>query len=181
MCGTVGLGYTLNVMNLLQNNKREKKGLDSAVSLIEWRFLEKKEVYSYDKVLLVLLLGLAASILSILVKTYILSALFFIATLILIWSGRRPQKKRVFAITSEGFFLDDDFLSLEEVQNFNIIDIPGERAHLILRVRRIVFVNEVVPIYDVDIEKIRSTLKKLGIIEDEDLEPGPLERLVSFI
>ncbi len=166
----------------VQEEKNERRYLpDDVKPLVSWQLEEEKKAYSKDKELLVILVGAGAVILAILVETYIFAVLLAVATCLFTYIGRQKPKKMTFSITDIGLFLDDDFLQLEEVHNFNIIDDPGERARLLLGVQKMVHVNEIVPIYDTDIEQIKTTLKDLGIKEDETLEPSILDHLVKFI
>ena len=91
------------------------------------------------------------------------------------------HQELLFNITEIGVFLENDFLILEEIQSFNIIDDPGARARLLLRVEKIITMNEIVPIYDVDIQEIEDAFKELNIQKDETLEPGILDHLNFLI
>ena len=78
-------------------------------------------------------------------------------------------------------FLENDFLSLEEIQGFNIIDDPGVRARLILRINKIIDVNEIVPIYDVNIQEIERAMEELNIERNEELEPNIFDMIAQII
>lgn len=148
---------------------------------MQWQFTEEKKEYSKDKELLVILIGAAAAILAILAKTYIFSALLILATVTLVHIHRKKPRTMIFAVTDIGLFLDDDFVELEHIKGFNIIDDPGKTARLILKVERIIHMNEIIPIYDVNMEDIERVLRELNIEKDELLEPTVMDHLASIL
>ena len=77
--------------------------------------------------------------------------------------------------------MDDDFVETEYIKGFNIIDDPGERARLIVKIEKIININEIIPIYDTNIQDIESALTKLEIPKEEALEPTPLDQLATMI
>ena len=154
---------------------------EDAVSLVRWNLSEEKVPYSRDKKLLIVLIGFGGAVLAIFANSFIFAVLLVIASVVFVLLGKRESQTLTFAITDIGFFLDDDFLPLDEVHSFNIIDVPGARAQLLLRSQKIIYINEIVPIYDVDIEKIQQTLKQLNIPEDETLEPDVFDWIASFV
>lgn len=161
-----------------KRSRRKEPTPDTTKSLIEWRLLEEKKEYSRDKELLIALIGAASVTLTIMAETYVFSALLVIATGMFIYLGRQEPKTRLFSITEEGIFLDNDFIEREEIKEYNIIDDPGERARLILRIKKVIDMNEIIPIYDVDMTRIEKILKTLGVRKDEDLVPNALDRLI---
>ena len=109
------------------------------------------------------------------------AALLIIATGVFIYIGRQQAKTLMFSITDIGLFLADDFLRLDEIQGFNIIDDPGARARLILRLDKTMRVNEIIPIYDMHIADIEEALEGLGIQRDETLEPNLLDQITQVV
>ena len=154
---------------------------DTPTSLVQWQLIEERWGYTKDKEILLILIGSGATILAIIAKTYILAALIIIATGVFTYLGRQKTKKKLFNITSTGVFLENDFLPIEEIHGFNIIDDPGERARLILEIERMIHINEVVPIYDVHITEIEAALKELGIKKKKELKQNIFDHLVKFI
>ena len=150
-------------------------------SLVQWRFTEEKKVRSADKELLIAIVGITAAILAIIAKTYIFSVLLLVATTTLVFTHRKEPKKMLFNITNIGLFLDDDFVELACIKGFNIINDPGDRARLILKVERVVHMNEILPIYDVNIEDIEGAFTRLGVPKEETLGPTVLDYLTSVI
>ena len=161
-------------------NNATKKPKDMT-ALVQWQLLEEKGAHSKDKELLIGLIGAGMVVLGIIVESYIFSLLTIIATGMFIYISRQKPKKRLFTISDIGIFLDEDFLACEEIEGFNIIDDPGARARLVLQVKKIIHINEIVPIYDIQIEKIEHALKKIHIPKNEELKPGILDRITVFI
>ena len=150
-------------------------------SLVRWEFTEEKKKHSRDRELLVIVLGLASAVLAVMAKTYVFALLLVLATLTLVHIHRKKPRKLMFNITEVGLFLDDDFVDLAHIKGFNIIDDPGETARLILKIERIIHINEIIPIYDVRIEDISGALMRLGIPKEEALEPTLLDYLTSVV
>ena len=98
-----------------------------------------------------------------------------------VYIGRQKPKTLLFDITTAGVFLENDFLPKENICSFNIIDDPGERARLLLRVRKGIEVNEIIPVYDTAMERIESALKEINIPKDETLERSFLDYIALFI
>ena len=154
---------------------------DGTESLVRWRLTEEKKEYSRDRELVFILIGLAGVIIAVLLTSYIFAALLLLATIVFIHANRQKPKNLNFNITTIGIFLENDFLPTEEIKSFNIIDDPGERARLVLKIEKIVQVNEVVPIYDVNIRQIEDALNKLNIPKQEDLELSLLDRVTTAV
>ncbi len=171
------MGYT-EPMNTAPKYKHKP---DDIQALVQWQLLEEKGVYSRDKELLIILIGAGAAILAVITETYIFALLVGIATGMFVYIGRQNPKKHLFTIADIGVFLDDDFLSFEEIHGFNIIDDPGARARLILKIQKIIYINEIVPIYDVQIDKIEHALKEMNIPKDETLRPNLLDRITLSV
>ena len=162
--------------------RREQKERKFENHLVQWRLLSEKKTFTKDKEILLGLIGVAGMILSIIFENYTFAALLFVATVAFILLGRQKQKKKLtFKITNSGIMLDDDFIPIEEIKSFNIIDDPGARARLILKIEKIIHTREIVPIYDVDSKKIEGVFKKLGIEKEEDMIPGTLDTMTRLI
>ena len=174
------------------NKKSEKKNVDTEQipeeiipekleSLVQWKFTEEQKGRSADKELFIAVIGIAAAVLAIMAKTYIFSVLLLLATATLVFMNRKGSKEMLFNITNIGLFLDDDFVELAYVKGFNIIDDPGECARLILKVEKVVHINEIIPIYDVHIDDIERALTQLEVPKEETLKPTILDYLASVI
>ena len=155
--------------------------VENVKSLVQWQFTEEKKTSSKDKELLVIIVCIAIAILAALAKTPILSVLLLISAVTLVKIMRKPAKNLLFNITPIGLFLDEDFVELECVKGFNIIDDPGDCARLILKVEKIVHINEIIPIYDVNITDIERALETLEIPREEELEPTIMDKLTTAI
>ena len=149
--------------------------------LVRWQLLEETEAYSRDKVIFTVLVGAAAAVFAVIAETYVFAALLLFATAFFVYVGRQGPRTLSFAVTDIGVFLENDFLSLEEIQGFNIIDDPGVRARLILRINKIIDVNEIVPIYDVNIQEIERAMEELNIERNEELEPNIFDKIAQII
>ena len=161
--------------------QREERGAVAVKPYVQWHLLEEKRRYSKDREILIGLIGLTAIILTSIFENYTFAALLFVATSVFILLGRQKPKKMTFKITERGILLDDDFIPIEEIKSFNIIDDPGVRARLILKIEKIVVIKEVVPIYDVNIQKIEAVLKRLNIEKEEVLQIGALEKMTHLL
>lgn len=161
-----------------EKNKRNAEGVES---LIKWQFTEEKKVYTGDKQMLIIIIGAGAVLLAIIVKNYIFGALLTLATITLISAMKKKPRHLLFNITPIGMFMDNDFIETKCIKGFNIIDDPGSRARLILKIERIVHINEIIPIYDIDIQDIERTLINLEIPKEETLEPTPIDHLTAMI
>ena len=150
-------------------------------SLIKWQFTEEKKTYTKDKELLFIIIGIGAILLAIIIKNYIFAALLALATVTIIGAVRKEPKHMLFNITPIGIFMDDDFVETGRIKGFNIIDDPGNRARLILKIERLVNINEIVPIYDVNIQDIEHALTKLEVPKEEELGPTPMDHLTAMI
>ena len=150
-------------------------------SLIKWQFTEEKKVYTRDKELLITVIGIGAIALTIITANYIFGALLTLATITLIRIVRKKPKHLLFNITPIGMFMDNDFIETKCIKGFNIIDDPGSHARLILKIEKIVHINEIIPIYDVHIQDIERALQKLEIPKEETLEPTAIDRLTTMI
>ena len=164
------------------NSSNKNRGTTENIeSLIKWKFTEEKKMYTRDKELLIIIIGIGAIALTIIAKTYIFGALLTLATITLISVIRKKPKSMLFNITPIGMFMDNDFIETKCIKRFNIIDDPGNRARLILKVEKIININEIIPIYDVHIQDIERALMKLEIPREETLEPTALDRLTTII
>ena len=85
------------------------------------------------------LIGATVVIIAILLKMYFFGALIVMATSVFVYMGRQKPKKLTFSITNVGLFMNDDFIPKEKIHGYNIIDIPGDRAHLIVQTEKIIF------------------------------------------
>lgn len=165
-----------------KDNEKGKEGAEKKIeSLIKWQFIEEKKERTKDKELLIIIIGIGAILLAVITKNYIFSALLTLATITLINTVRKKPKHLLFNITPIGMFMDEDFIETEHIKGFNIIDDPGSRARLILKIERIVNINEIIPIYDVDIQDIERTLTKLEIPKEETLGPTVMDHLTAMI
>ena len=95
----------------------------------------------------------------------------------------QEEKKRVidFAIREYCIHVDGEDIPFEKITGYNIVDEIGERSRLILRTFDIIQQNEVVPIYDVDTEKISSILDSLKITKDEKIKISIIDRIARYI
>ena len=150
-------------------------------SLIKWQFIEEKKAHSKDRELLIIIIGIGAILLAIIAKNYIFGALITLATITLINILRKKPEKLLFNITPIGIFMDNDFMETECIKGFNIINDPGDRARLILKIEKIININEIIPIYDVNINDIENALTKLEIPKEEELEPTIIDHLAMMI
>ena len=160
---------------------RKKTAAGNIESLVKWRFTEEKKTYTRDKELLVIVIGIGAVLLAIITKNYIFGALIIIATITLISTVRKKPKHMLFNITPIGIFMDDDFVETESIKGFNIMDDPGDRARLILKIEKIININEIIPVYDVNIRDIEHALIKLEIPKEEELKPTPMDHFTAMI
>ncbi len=150
-------------------------------SLVKWQFTEEKKTYTKDKELLIIIVGIGAILLAIIIKNYIFGALLALATVTIVGTIRKEPRHMLFNITPIGLFMDDDFVETDRIKGFNIIDDPGNRARLILKIERVVNINEIIPIYDVNIQDIEHALTKLEVPKEEDLGPTPMDYLTAMI
>ena len=164
-------------------NTGEQKGREhqDIPALLKWQMREEKGEHSRDKELIIILIGLTATVLAVMAETYIFGALLAIATGVFVHNGRQEPKEMLFKITAVGVFLENDFLSREEIEGFNIIDDPGSRARLLLKIQKIIPMNEIIPIHDVDIQKVEEAMQKLRIKKDTALEPNMLDNITTLI
>ena len=160
---------------------RKKTVTENIESLVKWRFTEEKKTYTRDKELLVIIVGIGAILLAIITKNYIFGVLLALATVTLISTVRKKARHMLFNITPIGIFMDDDFVETTRIKGFNVIDDPGDRARLILKIERIVNINEIIPIYDVNIQDIEHALTQLEIPREEELGPTPMDHLTAMI
>ena len=159
----------------------DTKKNENMESLIKWQFTEEKKVYTRDKELLIMIIGIGAILLTVIVKNYIFGTLLILATITLINTVRKKPKRLLFNITPIGMFMDDDFIETKHIKGFNIIDDPGSHARLILKVEKVVHINEIIPIHDVHIQDIEYALKKLEVPKEETLEPTIMDRFTAMI
>ena len=174
--------------NIEPENKSERQAGESKEqipekmeSLVQWHFTEEKKERSKDKEMLIIIIGIASAALAAIAKTYIFSVMLLLATLTLVATHRKKAKKMLFNITNIGIFMDDDFVEIKQIKGFNIIDDPGDCARLILKVEKIVCMNEIVPIYDTNIEEIKNALIQMDIQEEADLKPTPMDHIAALI
>lgn len=158
----------------------EKENIISK-TLLQWQLKEEKPEYHRDKIILVLVIGIIGSLISILLQTYIFALLLIIATFFFIHNGKSPSKILTFKITNIGIFLNTDFIGKEEIDSFNIIDKPGARAQLIIKVKKIITINEIIPIYDVQINEVRDTLKSIKIKNNKNINLTLIDKLNTII
>ena len=150
-------------------------------SLVKWQFTEEKKTYTKDKELLIIIIGIGVVLLAIITRNYIFGTLLALATVTIIGTIRKKPKHLLFNITPIGIFMDDDFVETDRIKGFNIIDDPGDRARLILKIERVVNINEIIPIYDVNIQDIEHALTHLEVPKEEELGPTPMDHLTAMI
>ena len=159
----------------------EKTIAGNIESLVKWQFTEEKKAHSKDKEMLIIIVGIGAVLLTIIAKDYIFGALLILATMALINIARKKPRHLLFNITPIGLFMDDEFVETKCIKGFNIIDDDGEQARLILKIEKIININEIIPIYDVHIQDIEHALTKLEIPKEEALEPSPMDHISAMI
>ena len=150
-------------------------------TLVSWDMIEEKTEYYKDKIILLMLVGITASIFAFIFESYVFSLFCIIAPITLIYIGKRDPLKLHFRITDEGLYLENDFIPVEKIEEYNIIDDPGERARLILRINNFISVNQVIPIYDVQMNQIHQSMERLEIEIDEEIGMGFIEKLNTII
>ena len=161
-------------------NKPGRKKEEPIVSLVSWELLEEKQPFSRDREIFLGVLGGAITLISIMFSSYFFALFTVVVVGFLIYRGRQKPRKLTFEITSVGVRLDEDFIPLETIDEYNIIDEPGERARLIFSLERYVLLKEVIPIYDVDIDRIEDAFDELGIEKNEELDRSKLLQLISL-
>ena len=171
--------YFMNQQRSHDNSQDTEQ--DQPESLVQWRFTEEKQKKSKDKELLIAILGASIVILSALAGAYVFCLLMALATMTILYIRREHSRTMLFNITPVGLFMDNDFIEIKHIKAFNIIDDPGETARLILKVERVIYMNEIIPIFDVTIEKIEQVLTDLGIQKEEELEPTVIDHLTTVL
>ncbi|MDE0243263.1 MAG: hypothetical protein OYG31_00925 [Candidatus Kaiserbacteria bacterium] len=146
-----------------------------------WEFLEEKGTASKDKELLIGLLGITVIVIAILLNMYIFGALVAMATSMFLYIGRQQPKNLTFSITNIGLFMNNDFIPKEKISSYNIIDIPGDRARLIVQTEKIISMNEILPIYDVTMEHIEKAFRRINIKKNTSIEPNIIDIIASFV
>lgn len=151
--------------------------------LISWNLVEEKVPYSRDREILLGFVGFSALIITAVVGYYVFSVFLAIATAVFVYQGRQKPRNLSFTITNHGVNLNDkDFVFLENIDSYNIIDDPGQRARLIIRVKKYtLYLNDILPIYDVDMESIDSAFASIGVEKDPELEPNLLDKFAVFL
>ena len=177
--------YTEHMTAQRSDQKTAQQKSSSAPSdietLVQWQFTEEKAKTTKDKDLLIGIVGATATVLSIMTKNYPFALLLALATLTIIHIRRKQPKKLLFKITPIGLFMDNDFIELQHIKTFNIIDDPGKTARLILKVERIIHMNEIIPIYDVDINDIEKALTSINVQKEEELAPTLMDNLTTIL
>ena len=176
----------MNQQTLAEESIRETRDSKKTIagnieSLVKWQFTEEKKEYTKDKEIFIIIIGIGAILLAVIAKTYIFGALLAIATVTLISTIRKTPRHLLFNITPIGMFMDNDFIETECIKGFNIIDDPGDQARLILKIEKIININEIIPIYDVNIQDIERALAQLDIPREERLEPTVMDNLTTMI
>ena len=151
-------------------------------TMLQWRFKQEKKPYIKDREHLMILIGVGSAFIAIITKTYIFAALILFATYIFVREYRKPQAELLFDITDEGIFISDEFMPVSSINSFNIVDVPGETAKLILNINNgYININEIVPIYDINIDEIEDALIEIGINYDPSLELNILDTINSIV
>lgn len=159
----------------MNEEKREPK------ILLQWNLKEEKPEYYRDKIILVSIVGGVGALIAILLQTYIFALLLIVATMFFIYNGKKPAKTLSFKITDVGIFLNEDFINIKEMDSFNIIDTPGARAQLIVQVKKLITMNEIIPIYDIQINDVERVLESLKIKKNSDISPNLIDNLNTVI
>ena len=149
--------------------------------ILAWEILEEKTEYYRDKILLLGIIGITAAILAFIFESYIFALFCLLAPSTFVYLGSRKPLKLSFKITSIGLFLEDGFIPVEKILAYNIVDDPGERARLLIRLKSLLPVNEVIPIYDVQITQIHVALRELRINQDENIGLKFFEKLNTIV
>ena len=150
-------------------------------SLINWSFEEDRHEYLQNREKLWIVLGVTGTIFSLLIETYIFAVIVFTATFVFVKLARREKRVIDFAIREYCIHVDGEDIPFEKITGYNIVDEIGERSRLILRTFDIIQQNEVVPIYDVDTEKISSILDSFKITRDEKIKISIIDRIARYI
>ena len=152
----------------MENNQQKS---DERV-LLAWDFIEEKKPRSYDKEVLLVVLGISGVILAIITKTYIFAMLLFIATGTGLLLSRRLPRKVSFSIREHSLTIGGRIQTFSEIFAFNIVDDPGEKSRLILKVKNILDGTIVIPLYDHDSNTVKSHLRSRGLREETTLRPS---------
>ncbi len=140
--------------------------------LLAWDFIEEKKPRSQDKEVLLAVLGISGVILAIIAKTYIFAMLLFIATGTGLLLSRQLPRKMSFSIRERSLTIGGRVQSFSEIFSFNVIDDPGDKSRLILKVKNILDGTIVIPLYDHDSDTVKSHLRSRGLREESTLRPS---------
>ncbi len=151
-----------------------------SVNDITWQIYEEKVAYSRDRETILFVVTITAFVLALLFKFYIFSVFILIAGFTVIYSGRKAAREFDFELDQEKFRSNDTEYLYKEIVAFRVIDDPGDRARLIFRLNSIVG-TVAIPIFDKDIERIKTLLKEKGVDEDDDLDFSFLDRLATYL
>lgn len=149
-------------------------------SLVAWKLTEDKQPFSRDREMFVGVLGGSMIVIAVILGFYVFALFVLLVAGFLIYRGRQKPEILSFNLTDGGIFLGEDFVLLEKIRGYNIIDDPGERARLIVDLQRYIDLKEVVPIYDVDIARIEKAFESIKVRKNEELRLSTLTRLASF-
>lgn len=161
--------------------KHDHEEDDQIYTYTKWDFVEQKSPTSKDKDLLIILTGVTIVAIAIMLKMYLFGALIAMATSVFTYLGRREPKTCTFYITNVGIFMNNDFIPRDRIHAFNIIDKPGETAQLIIHTEKIISMNEILPIYDVSMKRIRSAFRRINVVEDTSVRPNILDIVADVI
>ena len=122
------------------------------------------------------LLGLWA----VFVSAYTAIPIIVIAAVMFIYVSRREKKIMTFRLTEKYLYAPNEKIEMSTIGGYNIVSDPKEKDHLCLHVGGIVG-TIVIPVFDIDVEKIKNILKKSGAKEDKNLSYSFIDSLTAIL
>ena len=147
---------------------------------ITWTITRDRIKYSKEREKYFFIVGLAFAVVSIVLANFTFTLLILVVTLLLIRIMRMPAEIYKIEINEEGILAENTIIPFKNISGFNIIDVPGERARLIIETNKELDPTKTITIYDRDMEKIEEALLGENIEKKEELELTLLDTLTRY-
>ena len=148
---------------------------------IKWKVENEERLHlSQEGIIAVLIVTVALAVVSLIFANVFYAVFLLLAGITYVVLPKRLAKKFDFFLNEDGLESTNRFYPLSSIDRFNIVDVPGELAHLILFVGGLEQ-RLVIPVFDKDVSDIEEYFKEKNIIKDDQLQISWIEKLAKKI
>ena len=122
----------------------------------------------------------AGVIISLIFTNILLAIFLFISGFFYVMFSHKIRTDFFFELTRKGLESNDTFYPMDGIKSFNVVDVEGDKDHLILQVGGIEQ-KLCIPVFDNQVEDIVSFLEKHKVEKNSELRFSMLDRIAKNI